>query len=127
HRQPAPARAVAGDLRLRGVRRVPMSGEPLVRTSYRDPNAGTVRVGGPQYTEVNLDVEQYHQARERVHGSGPHAFGVAGGLGVTLATQPPDPKAIMVQPGVAIDAPGRHISLGAGGSAQVGTVPSSNP
>jgi hypothetical protein len=96
-----------------------MSGEPLVRTSYRDPTTGIVRSGSPAYTEVNLDVEQYHQAHERIHGSGPHSFGVAGGLGVTAVA---GQKGITVQPGVAIDAPGRHISLGAGGQAQVGTT-----
>jgi hypothetical protein len=96
-----------------------MSGEPLVRTSYRDPTTQIVRAGSPAYTEVNLDVEQYHQARERIHGSGPHSFGVAGGLGVTAVG---GQKGITVQPGVAIDASGRHISLGAGGQAQVGTT-----
>jgi hypothetical protein len=96
-----------------------MSGEPLVRTYYRDPHfdPAPVRSGTPANGEVNVDVEQYHQPRERIHGSRPHSFGVAGGLGVTLGITP---KGIKVQPGVAIDASGRHISLGVGGQAEVG-------
>ena len=95
-----------------------MSGEILTRTTYRDPTTNVVRSGNPTDGEAATDMEQYYQPLERVHGSGLHSFGVAGGQGVTATF---GQTGFKVLPGVALDAHGRHISLAVGGSAEVGS------
>jgi hypothetical protein len=103
-----------------------MPSRKLSRTSYRDvtTTGQPVRIGDSTHGESNLDLEQYHLPLEQVHGSSLHAWGVASGLRVrfTLGS-----TSIVVEPGVALDAAGRQISLAAGtltepAYAEVGTT-----
>jgi hypothetical protein len=85
----------------------------MSRTSYRDPSlAGQpVRSGDSTHGESNLDVEYYLQPLEQVHGSGLHDWGVAHGLRTTATI---GAAGVTVEPGIAVDAGGRHISLAGG-------------
>jgi hypothetical protein len=118
---------------------------PLARSNYlnwppgpyqasADPNnaafnpASVLPANGiVSYGDVALDSEQYHRAIERLHGSGMHGAGVAFGMKLVCQTGEPN---IVIAPGLAIDAAGRHIYLATGGSAEVGAtanVPNTPP
>lgn len=95
-----------------------MASEQLRRTIYTDPTTNNlVRVGNTTHGESLVDQTKHEQPLERVHGSGPHGWGIASGLAITATLNQPGLK---VLPGIALDAPGRHISLAQGGKAEVG-------
>ena len=75
------------------------------------------------YLETSINAGKYYEPLERAHNSGPHGWGIAGGLGVTARLNQPN---IKVLAGVAIDAAGRHIVLAEGGKAEKGPD-ASNP
>jgi hypothetical protein len=104
-----------------------MAGQPLQlqRTTYRDPNTGQVRPGGPTCGESALDMEQYYQPLERFHASSLHDCGVAAGLRVTATL---NSSGVTVLPGIALDSNGMHIFLISGEQAEIskdtpGTTP----
>src|SRR5437773_320128 len=81
---------------------------PLTRSSYLD-STDAVRDEPPtEPRESQLDQEQLVIAWGRVHGSGPHRWGIATGLGVSATI---DAAGLTVAPGIAIDGLGQHISL----------------
>src|SRR6266545_6070842 len=90
-----------------------MPSRKMSRTSYRDPSlAGQpVRSGDSTHGESNLDVEGYLQPLEQVHGSGLHDWGVAQGLRTSATI---GAAGVTIEPGIAVDRDGRHISLAAG-------------
>jgi hypothetical protein len=96
-----------------------MTSEKLQRSTYRDPTApgDPVRSGNPTRAENALDMDQYYRPLERIHSSGLHGWGVASGLRVTATLNSPG---VTMLPGVALDSSGRHISLAADGSAEIG-------
>lgn len=105
-----------------------MGSKKLARTVYRDltVTGQPVRDGFTTHGESNLDLEEYLQPVEQVHGSGLHEWGVGFGLHVTLTSAATGGKVLKVEPGIALDARGRHISLASGtstdpGYAEVGT------
>ncbi|MGD9526644.1 MAG: hypothetical protein AB7V44_07630 [Pseudonocardia sp.] len=84
---------------------------PLTRSSYQD-STGSVREEPPtEPRESQLDQEQLVIAWGKVHGSGPHGWGIAAGLDVSATV---DAEGLTVAPGIAIDALGQHISLAEG-------------
>jgi len=115
---------------------------PLARTNYlssppgpyqsaADPNnpafdpADVLPAAG--FENQALDAEQYHRPLERLHGAGLHEAGVAYGMQISATIGQPG---VLVMPGLALDAQGRHIYLGPGGSAEVGPdadVPNTPP
>ena len=99
-----------------------MTSEKLQRTSYRDPNTSDdrVRTGPASLPESGQDMEQYYQPLERIHGSNLHGWGVASGLEVSATL---NSSSLTIQPGVALDNQGHHISLAVGSKAEVGQSP----
>jgi hypothetical protein len=115
---------------------------PLARSNYlswppgpyqadADPNntafdpANVLPIAG--LGNAALDAEQYYRPLEQLHGTGMHGAGVAFGLQVSVAAGQPN---VIVMPGLALDPSGRHIYLGAGGSAEIGPsadVPNTPP
>lgn len=95
-----------------------MTSQKLSRTTYRDPNltSNPVRSGDSTRGENAIDMDNYYRPLEQVHGSSLHGWGVASGLKVTATLNSPH---VNVQPGVALDEAGRHISLALGGQAEV--------
>jgi hypothetical protein len=93
-----------------------MASQKLTRTTYFDPKNNVSRQGFTALGESLVDFERYTQPLEHVHAA-LHGWGVADGLRVTATLGQPG---ILVRPGVALDAPGRHISLAAGGPVKVG-------
>jgi hypothetical protein len=75
-----------------------------------------LRTGDVARAEAAMDMDQYYRQLEQVHGS-LHQFGSAEGLRVNATN---GAAGIKVMPGVALDSTGRHISLAAGGQAEVG-------
>lgn len=98
-----------------------MSSQKLTRTTYRDPTdpSNPIRSGDVARAEAAMDMDQYYRPLEQVHGSGLHQFGAADGLRVNATN---GTQGIKVLPGIAIDSVGRHISLAAGGQAEVGAT-----
>ena len=110
---------------------------PLTRANYlsplngpvvaiADPNsasydpANVTPLDGPMsYRAAARDTELYHRTLERLHGTGLHGAGIAGGLQLTCSIQNAD---IVVAPGVALDGQGRHIYLAVGGQAGIGAA-----
>jgi hypothetical protein len=80
-----------------------------------DPQGG-VAVAERLVAESDRDVESWARPLERIHGSGLHRWGVALGLGVEVTI---GQSGVTIAPGIALDAPGRHISLADGGRAEV--------
>src|SRR5437899_1705846 len=99
-----------------------MTSENLQRTSYRDPNTpdDRVRSGPTSLGENERDMDQYYRPLERIHGSSLHGWGVASGLSVTATL---NSATLTVQPGVALDSKGQHISLAMNDNAEVGLNP----
>lgn len=115
---------------------------PLARSNYlswppgpyqadADPNnpafdpADVLPIAG--FGNAALDAEQYYRPLERLHGSGMHGTGVAYGMQISAMIGQPN---VIVMPGLALDPEGRHIYLGAGGSAEIGPsadVPNTPP
>lgn len=87
-----------------------MAPQPKSRTMYRD-KFGVPRPGAADRAEVVIDQERGIDAVEMVHGSGLHSWGVANGLRVRATRNKPS---VWVEPGIAIDVEGRHISLAEG-------------
>jgi hypothetical protein len=89
-----------------------MSSENLLRTSYRIANNpdDPMRPDSPSMAENERDMDQYYRPLERIHGSSLHGWGVASGLGVTATFNSATPN-LTIQPGVALDSNGQHISL----------------
>lgn len=96
-----------------------MSSKKLSRTTYRDPTdpMNPLRTGDVARAEAAKDMDEHYRPLEQVHGS-LHQFGSAEGLRVNATNAA---TGIRVLPGVALDSAGRHISLAAGGQAEVGT------
>src|SRR6185437_10311033 len=109
---------------------------PLSRTSYRDPTVANQVILVPRYDTVvphpdpavlgeagerlveepDRDLELWARPLERIHGSGLHGWGVALGLGVKATI---GQGGVTIEPGIAVDAAGQHISLAEGGRAEV--------
>jgi hypothetical protein len=90
-----------------------MPSKRMARTAFRDPTqpGQPVRPGSTTHGESNLDAELFIQALEQVHGSGLHDWGVCQGLRATATI---NAAGLAIEPGIAIDGAGRHISLAAG-------------
>jgi hypothetical protein len=73
--------------------------------------------GYPNYGDLALDMEQYFRPLERVHGMNLHAPGIASGLKVSCTLHSPN---VQIEPGIALDASGKHIFLADGGQAEIG-------
>jgi hypothetical protein len=97
----------------------PMTSQPLVRTTYED-QFNTPRDGSTGRGESRVDMEQYYQYLEQIHGSGLHSWGIATGLAVSVVTSP---AGLQITPGIGLDANGKHISLAAGGKAEINSPP----
>ena len=82
-----------------------------------DPNSVLPAAGIVSYGDAALDAEQYHRPLERLHGSGMHGAGVSTGMQLKCAVGQPN---LIIAPGLALDAAGRHIYLAVGGSAEIG-------
>src|SRR5215203_1501887 len=96
-----------------------MPGRRMSRPTYRQPN-GAIRTDAYRHSDSAIELDYYHRQLERVHGSGLHGWGVADGLRVTATQNSPNLK---IEPGVAIDKDGQHISLAEGGTAEIGWHP----
>jgi hypothetical protein len=96
-----------------------MSSHPLVHTTYED-QSGTPRGGTTARGESRVDLEQYYQPLEQIHGSGLHSWGIASGLAVSVVT---NPAGLQISPGIGLDASGKHIALAAGGKAEIHASP----
>lgn len=93
-----------------------MPGQKITRPTYRQPN-GSVRTDAYRHGDSATEQENYHLAIEQVHGSGLHGWGIAAGMNVTGVVNAPD---IKIEPGIAIDREGHHISLAATATAEIG-------
>jgi hypothetical protein len=96
-----------------------MTSQPLVHTTYED-QFGTPRGDSTARGESRVDLEQYYQLLEQIHGSGLHSWGIASGLAVTVVT---NPAGLQISPGIGLDATGKHISLAVGGNAEIHASP----
>ncbi|HEY7308984.1 MAG TPA: hypothetical protein VH643_06400 [Gemmataceae bacterium] len=92
-----------------------MDNKPIVRTTYFNPKTNLERQGNTANGESRVDQEQFAVPTAQL-GGGLHDWGVASGLGVTATVGSPG---VTIAPGVALDVAGRHISLAAGGFAEV--------
>ncbi len=81
-----------------------------------DPTTAQPASGVVLYGDAALDAEQYHRPRERLHGMGLHAAGVAFGMQISCTIGQPD---VTVASGLAMDGWGRHIYLADQGQAEV--------
>lgn len=82
-----------------------------------NPAAVLPAAGIVSYGDAALDLEQYHRPLERLHSSGLHGAGVASGLQIKCTVGLVN---LVVAPGLALDAAGRHIYLAVGGTAEIG-------
>lgn len=96
-----------------------MTEKKLSRTTYRDPvlPGSPPRSGDSTRAENGLDMDEYYRPLEQVHGSGLHGWGVASGMRVKATAAA---AGVRVLPGIVIDVSGHHVSLAAGGQAEVG-------
>ena len=100
-----------------------MTSQKIQRTEYLVPGSGLPRLGSTTHAESAVDVTGYLVPLEQVHGSALHGSGVADGLAVTAV---PGSASVQIAPGVAVDATGRHISLAAGGTAEISPDPANS-
>ena len=92
-----------------------MNNKPIVRTTYFNPITNLERQGATSNGESRVDQEQYEAPLEQAEGV-LHDWGIGSGLSASGAIGSPG---VLVAPGVALDSSGRHISLAAGGMAEV--------
>lgn len=94
---------------------------PIRRTVYYNPTVPNgqngKRPGATDHGESKVDQERWLRPLEQVHGSGPHGWGIAAGLALAYTA---GAQALVVQPGVALDAAGRHVVLAVNGKAEIG-------
>ena len=100
-----------------------MTSQEIQRTEYLVPGSGLPRLGSTTHAESAVDVAGYLRPLEQVHGSALHGSGVAEGLAVTAV---PGSASVQIGPGVAVDTAGRHISLAAGGTAEISADPANS-
>jgi hypothetical protein len=99
-----------------------MPSQRITRTEYRVPGSGLPRLGATTHAESDVDLVDYVRPLEQVHASA-HGSGVVEGFAVTAA---PGASVVQITPGVAVDVTGRHISLAAGGLAEISADPELN-
>lgn len=91
-----------------------MSDGAILRTEYWNLSTGTVRTGATGHGESLTDMESYLLPLDAARGSALYSWGVASGLGVQAATDPPG---VTVSTGTALDGNGRLILLTENGTA----------
>jgi len=100
-----------------------MSSQPLVHTDWYNYERKVQRGGETGRGESQVDMEQYQQLLEQIHGSGLHSWGIASGLAVSVTKTSDGVPALQISPGIGLDANGKHISLADGGHAEINPSP----
>jgi hypothetical protein len=95
-----------------------MTSQPFRHTSYID-SMGQPRGGSTGHSESQVDLTQYHQPLEQVHGSSLHTWGIAVGLTVSAVSGQPN---LTVTTGIGLDSTGRHISLATSPASPLGIL-----